>query len=99
MSGSLPQPQARSEPLRGPVQVGGLYSDIISFHLSISVINKCNLYQDMKAETNVALNLRAPGTDGSLFGVPGLSLLFDASVITFSCVFFRTKSLLNVELN
>ncbi|KAF8705830.1 hypothetical protein HU200_031038 [Digitaria exilis] len=46
MSGSLPQPQTRSEPLRGSVQ-------------------------DMKAETNVALNLRAPGTNGSLFGVPG----------------------------
>lgn len=87
MSGSLPQPQTRSEPLRGSVQVDSLYSDIITFPLSISVINKCSLYQVMKAETNVALNLRAPGTDGSLFGVPGLSLLFNASFIGFTCVF------------
>jgi hypothetical protein len=30
------------------------------------------LYQDIKAETNVALNQRAAGADGSLFGVPGV---------------------------
>ncbi|XP_066310992.1 transcriptional corepressor LEUNIG-like [Miscanthus floridulus] len=28
--------------------------------------------QDMKAETNVALNLRAAGADGSLFGASGV---------------------------
>lgn len=41
-----------------------------------SIVSICNygasLYQDMKAETNVPLNLRAAGADGSLFGVPGV---------------------------
>jgi hypothetical protein len=40
--------------------------------LLISVIDGGSFYQDMKAETNVALNLRAAGADGSLFGASGV---------------------------
>ena len=42
------------------------------------------MYQEIKADTNATLNLRAAGADGSLLGVPGA---FMPAVMWFPLLF------------